>query len=317
MKILNLTHSDFWLPGHFKYMLGQVGHTGETMFLPVANMNAQKADAIWAEHKDYFETFDAIFVSHLSTWSRVFLQNNWTKPLYVWLFFRFDFDIDDSAVYYDLLQQARNSRHNVKFFAATEYDRQYAQSRLGKDFSLDVIAPFVYIDNAEKTQIPSDSSTFYLVGKHNETLFADRLKQLGVPIYRQDWTASVPDLRGVRGVIHLPYVYATRSLYENLALENVYFLPTQQFLNTLRRERPDYFWDGGLAGEQRGDYSLSEWYREENRPLFVYFSSFENLKDISDSPDFDSLIAEKKRNIRVYKEWHYDKTLAQFQEVFK
>jgi hypothetical protein len=314
MKILNLTHSEFWLPGHFKYMLRQTGHTGETMFLPVANMNAQKADVIWTKYEDYFWTFDTIFVSHLSSWSRVFLQNNWTKPLYVWLFFRFDFDIDDPAVYYDLLQQARNSRHNVRFFAATETDRVYAEEKL--QFAIPVIKPFICINNELKTAIPCDSDTFYLIGKHNESLFVHEMQELGIPIYQQDWTSSIPDLRGVLGVIHLPYVFATRSFIENLALGNVYFLPTERFLNVLRRS-PGYFWDSTLSQDHHGDYHLTEWYSQEHNQLFVYFDSFEELRDLSKSPGLKDTIAEKKRAIRQFVERQNNRALREWTELLQ
>jgi hypothetical protein len=314
MKILNLTHSEFWLPGHFKYTLRQTGHTGETMFRPIYNMNAQTANALWQEHKDYFDTFDAIFVSHLSTWSRVFLQNNWTKPLYIWLFFRFDFDIDDREAYNNLLREAVN-KPNVKIFAATETDRVYAEQKL--NFSIPIIKPFICINNDCKTAIACGADTFYLVGKHNESLHADKLAELGVPTYRQDWTASIPDLRGVRGVIHLPYVYATRSFIENLAIENVYFLPSAYFLNILRRH-PSYFWDGTIVQDHfKGDYSLTEWYSPEHTSLFVYFDSFEELRDLSLSTYLPETITRKKNNIREFVAKQNEKALQEWTELLQ
>jgi hypothetical protein len=312
MRILNLTHSPHWFGDHFNRLLAETGHTGETMFHSEGNFSAAVADRLWNEHKDYFNQFDAISVSHLSSWCRVFLQNNWTKPLLVWFFFRFDHDVPDQEEYYNLLREAR-TRPNVKFFAATEYDRQYAQLKL-KDFPLEIVTPFLTVNNDNKTPIPC-GDRFYLVGKHNESLMLETLQNLQIPLYHQKWEAGVPDLRGVRGVIHFPYVYATRSLIENLALENVYFLPSQEFLWDLREHIPGFFWDGGLPGESHGDYSLTEWYGPAYDGLFVYYSSFEELKRLSDSPELGALIAEKKERIREFKARHYEKTLRQWKEM--
>ena len=236
-----------WFADHFDRLLAETGHTGETMYLSFANFSAEKADEIWHQYKDYFDSFDAILVSHIASWCRPFLQRGWTKPLFVWLFFRFDHDVPDRQEYYDLLRRG-SQQPNVKFFAATEYDREYAKSKLG-EFPLDIVTPFLHVDNGPKSEIPCGPDKFYLVGKHNESLVSDRLQSLGVPFYRQDWHSRVPDLRNVRGVIHLPYVYATRSLIENIALENVYFLPTPNLLNEFRRYVPGYFWDGGMPSD--------------------------------------------------------------------
>jgi len=310
MRILNLTHSPCWFSDHFDKLLSETGHTGETMYLSFGNFSAKKADEIWNQYRDYFDSFDAILVSHIASWCRPFLQNNWTKPLFVYFFFRFDHDVPDVQAYYNLLREAQ-TKPNVKFFAATEYDHVYAESKLGK-FQMDIVTPFLHVNNDNKTPIPCGSDKFYLVGKHNESLVTEALENLDIPFYRQDWHSKIPDLRGVRGIIHLPYVFATRSLIENISLENVYFLPTQTFLNELRRDFPSYFWDGGLPGEQHGDYSLAEWYNGAYPDCFVYFDNFENLKRMSDDPNFNDLIVEKKRIIHEFKTRHLAKTLIQW-----
>lgn len=310
MRILNITHSPFWFPDHFAYLLAQTSHTGETWYHSEGNFSAETANRIWNEQKDYFNQFDAILVSHTASWCRVFLQNNWTKPLFVYFFFRFDHDVPDLDAYYDLLIDA-TFRPNVKFFAATKYDQQYAQNRLYR-FSLEIITPFLTVNNENKTPIPCHDDKFYLVGKHNESLILPELQKLGIPFYHQKWETCVPDLRSARGIIHIPYVYATRSLIENVASENVYFLPNQALLGQLQRDVPGFFWDGGLPGEGYGDFSLSEWYNDAYENLFVYFSSFAELKGLSDNSCLQDIIAEKKRQIRLFKKWHHEKTLRQW-----
>ncbi len=312
MKIINLTHSPCWFDDHFKHLLVQTGHTGETLYRSEANFSADKANKIWRELKDYFESFDAVLVSHTASWSRVFLQNNWTKPLYIWFFFRFDHDVPDREEYYALLKTA-SSLPNVRIFAATETDKIYAERKL--HFSIPVIKPFICINNEPKTSIPCGEDAFYLIGKHNESLLADKLRELGVPIYRQDWTASVPDLRSVRGIVHFPYVFATRSFIENLALGNVYFLPTERLLNEFRGD-PNYFWDGTLVEDHlEGKYSLTEWYQYDK--LFVYFDSFEQLRDIHLSGIWKAAVFEKKILIQEFVERQNEKALREWADLLR
>lgn len=315
MRVLHVTHNDRWFPFHFEFMCKQLGLEGETFYKSEANFNAAKANAIWAAHSEYFNSFDAVFVSHVATWSRVFLQNDWKKPIYVWLFFRFDHDIDDQEIYYELIKEAK-SRPNVKFIAATEQDRLYTQSVL-RNFPVEVVSPFACVNNDAKTKILCDEDTFFLPGRHNETLVADKLDALGIPTYKQKWETSTPDLRGIRGIIHMPYVYATASLYENLALENIYFLPSEDFLRTLINEHrggSGYFWDS--HGEPTRDFKSTEWYREENKPLFVYYSSFKELKEISDSPNLKFWLADKKRNLHMINQQRFEETHRKWMEVF-
>lgn len=309
MRVLHVTHNDRWFPFHFEFMKKQLGLEGETFFRSISGMDATTADAIWHVYSDYFNSFDAVFVSHCASWSRVFLQNGWKKPLYVWLFFRFDHDVPDREVYYKLIKEAK-SRPNVKFIAATEQDKLYANSVLG-DFPVEVVPPFACTNTATKRKI-SCEGMFYLVAKHNESLFSSKLEALKIPIYKHDWHSFAPDLRGVKGILHMPYVCATASLYENWALENIYFLPTESFLRTLCTA-PNYFWD---SHGERGDFSQTEWYREENKPLFIYYSSFEELKQMSDDPNLNSLFANRKRNLRDANQQRLEETQKKWGEIF-
>ena len=307
MRILNLTHSPLWYPQHFDRVLQETGHTGETMFRSEGNFNAEKANQIWRECREYFESFDAIFVSHLATWSRVFLQNGWQKPLYVWVSFRFDHDVDDLPEYHKLILDSTNHK-NVKFFAMSQQDRLYARDVL-HDFPIDVVSPFIFDSRDGKPETACGTDRFFLVGKHNETLFANQLDKLGIPMYTHLWESGSPYIKDVRGILHFPYVCTTRSLFENLAAGNVYFLPSHELIQDLFNT-PGYFWD--RCREPLNDYSQTEWYRDGNKKLFVYYDSFEELRDMSNSPNFDDLLEAKtdivmesvrERNTAAKRQW--------------
>ena len=316
MRILHITYNPDWFKDHFDFLCRQLGHEGETQ--QISDMNNGEFDAVaankrWAAHKDYYESFDAVFVSHLTHLSRIFLQNDWKKPLYIWLCFRFDFGAQDRE-FYRLIKEARN-RPNVKFFAASEHDRLYIQRMLG-DFPVDIVPPMVYVNNANKVKVPCDSNTFFVMSKHNETVFMNLKEELdrrGISAYKHGWSDGPPDLQGVRGVIHIPYTFLTRALYENLALGNVFFLADENFIRK-NMWRAGFFWD--LPFTSPDEVSLAEWYREEHRNLFIYFSGLDELKAISEDPNLDRLIAYKKDNIAKFTVKHNEETLKKWGEIF-
>jgi len=173
-------------------------------------------------------------------------------------------------------------------------DRLYMRAVL-HDFPIEVASPFIFQNISDKDVLINEPDKFFLVGKHNETLFKESLDNLGLLVYNHRWESGNPSIQVVRGILHFPYVCTTRSLFENLALSNVYFLPSEEFLRDSLFNTPGYFWD--RCREPLNDYHETEWYRAENQKLFVYYSSFEELKAISDSPDFDEMLADKKTTI--------------------
>jgi hypothetical protein len=302
MRILHVTGNIDWWPYHFEQLCQRLGHTGETFHLygeagmRHLELTTAAANDVWNRNKDYFNSFDAVFVSHLANGAQIFLQNNWPKPLYIWFYFRFDHCAPEPARYYALLREAAN-KPNVKMFAATEQDRIYVQTRLGQ-IPLDIVPPLSVVDSSIKAAIPCGTDKFFLGGKHNDTMQKGNLEALGIPLYHHPWGAQ-PDCRGVRGILHFPYVNMTKTMSENLAIENVYFLPDDALFNHFRRTVPTYFWDGHVEITEL-DFRRTAWYNDVGRKLFVYYSSFEELKRLSDSPDFVSMLAEKKAAIREH-----------------
>lgn len=318
MRILHLTHQIPWFRDHFNFICEQLGHTGETQEVSNYALTAQLADGLWEKHKDYYNQFDAIHVSHLAQLARIFLQNGWEKPLYIWLCFRFDYfspvDTVDREAYRQLIKEAR-LKPNVKFFAASEHDRLHIQRVLG-DFPVEIVQPLVYVNSSSKVLIPCGERDFYIINKHNETICMDlkkTLDELNVPNYKHEWHLGPPDLRNIKGIIHIPYTFLTRGFYENLAEENVFFVPSLEFFESLRCNRLlKFFWDV----EGPADVPLSEWYKQENQKLFVYFSSFEELARIASSPNLDSLILEKKERIRQFNLRHNEKNIIKWRGIF-
>lgn len=99
----------------------------------IYNMSHDRAHRIWLQHADYFNSFDMIATSDTAPLSRIFLQNNWHKPLPIWVCNRFDYF--DGAThkgtfpdheYYELMRNACHKR-NVKIISYTPYEFFYAR----------------------------------------------------------------------------------------------------------------------------------------------------------------------------------------------
>jgi hypothetical protein len=83
-----------------------------------------------------------------------------------------------------------------------------------------------------------------------------------------------------KAVLHFPYQVNTQSLWEYLAYNIIYFLPSKKFIYELISNTSWYYWE-----EKNRPFDLfiksieiSEWYTEDHKDLFIYFDSWEELK---------------------------------------
>lgn len=331
MRIINVTSDGHWFREHFEYLMKMTGHTGETLMenphtlavklgKPPGNISLKEWGAVWGLYADYFNSFDAVFVSIVDAWSLPFLLNNWMKPLYIWSSFKYDADIImEDRLEYNTILLAAKQKPNVKFLALNEMDIFYAQMpyKLGTSFSMDLALPFWFSNMVGKEKKPIVPNKLYLYGRHNEDLVLQDMIREGIDFYRHDWNQGAIDLTGIKGMIHFPYQAHPRSFYENMALGNIYFIPTENFQMELIRSRgrdPEgYYWEN--FGELWHDFHRTEWYKPEHAPFQVQFSSFRNLKQISELSNLDEMLAEKKKNLRAFVELHNQKALEKWREI--
>lgn len=282
------------------------------------NIGHDRAARIWDLHKDFFDKFDMIITSDTAPLSRIFLQNNWTKPLVIWICNRFDY-YDESSLdcdfpdqeYYALFSDACH-QENVKVVSYTAYERIYAEDK-GIDVGPLLIKPIGFIPKTlEASSIPTHvckEESFFLPPYHNETIFKNmgaHCNQIGINTYCGRYN-GVKDLEAFKGVIHLPYSWSNLALFESMQLGIVYFIPSANFLRILYQSG-NYF----IPNMNEHFYSVSEWYCKENAPCFIYFDSWDDLKDKIANTDF----AKKKQIIKKMGEQHAVDTLKMWQFVF-
>jgi hypothetical protein len=281
MKILHVSYH--------KGCIGDIANVAKLLGLEISVLQADwdylithdRAAEIWAKHKDYFNTFDTIITSDTAPLSRIFLQNNYQGKLIVWICNRFDYPNRDGfpdPEYFSLWNSINSEK--VKIISYTPFEYLYARQR-GVNLSDFTIKPISGITQKELTSsIPvsiDKKSSFFIPPYHNDTIFMNlhqKCTSIGIPCYTGRYSGPL-DLQEFKGVIHIPYAWSNLALFEGINLGIPYLIPTIDFLIELSR-KSNFFWSPPF---QIGNLRYSEWYCEEFNDVFVYFSSWEDLRD--------------------------------------
>lgn len=321
MRVLHVTHHAGCKIA-VDFVCAELGHEVETQHANWNyNMSADLADEIWNEHKEYYNGFDVVVTSDTASLSRIFLQNNFDNRLIIWVCNRFDYhDVVTNIVgfpdpaFYDLFRNASNMP-NVSVRSYTKFEHEYAMKYRNVAWDTDVVKPCNFTDKQSVSAFPDhiDKSEVFLVTRyHNDNIFMD-LKAvcdgLGIPTYRGEYNGPT-DLKGIRGIIHIPYAWSNLALFENWAMGLVYFIPSKHFLLELASTKPNFFWSPPF------DTSLiesSEWYLPEHKDLFAYFDSFGALCRMTKD---DEMINGMKSKIKEFSDKHITHTLAQWKTLF-
>lgn len=277
----------------------------------VYNMSHDRAEKVWQRHKEYFNQFDVIMTSDTAPLARIFLQNGWEKPLIIWVCNRFDYRHDNSdpfpdAEFYDLFRSAMQKK-NVILVPWSAYEYVYA-SQKQVYFGTNVIKPIGSKPNANK----KTRSSIPKFVKKEETLFIyPRLEEFTIESIKKSCTDigiktysgpydSPDELTAFKGIIYVPYQWSNMALFENIQRGIVHFVPTAGFLRNFTIFSTYDF------------HYLSEWYCDENQDLFVYFNSWEDLKNKVATTNFE----EKRAYIRARANKGREDTLIQWRQIF-
>ena len=254
------------------------------------NVTHERALASWNKHKEFYNQFDCIITSDTAPISRVFLQNNWSKRLIIWICNRFDY-ANQPAVgfpdqeYYDLINDVKN-RPNVSIIGYTPFETYYANNIKNLSIGSECIKPIGKIGEVYKnytsTQVTDKDKTFIVGPYHNDNLMMnlrEKGSSLGIKVFNGRYNGP-KDLAEFAGVIHIPYAWSNLALFEAIQLEITFFIPSLKFLKQIIHtdigglKRDGFFWSPPLREDV---LTLSDWYCEDFRDAFVYFDSWEDL----------------------------------------
>ena len=281
------------------------------------NIGHSRAYEVWNQYKDYYSQFDIIITSDTCPLARIFLQNNYSGKLIIWVCNRFDYcDMASNDCkfpdqeYYNLINNAK-LKSNVKIFSYTKFEYEYAQKYKNVDLGTNIIKPCAFIsDENIVSSFPSHidkSNTFFIPPYHNDTIFMNlksKCDELNIQSYSGRYSGPI-DLKGLKGIIHIPYGWSNLALFENWSIGNVYLIPSKEFILKLSKQN-NFWWQDSYAMSL---IESSEWYLPEHRNLFAFFDSWEHLKVLSQN---ETLLQDKRKQVIDFSNTHSSKTLEQW-----
>lgn len=319
MKILHISYHQGCI-NDLSYILNKLGHEHETLSFSENdcqhyNMTESRATKYWNQYKDYFDKFDCIITSDTAPISRIFLQHNWSKKLIIWICNRFDYAHGSNSgfpdkCYYDLIQKA-TTLSNVYLVGYTEFENYYCKNVRKIDIGNMIIPPIGGISDIYNnfTDKPELNDTIFVPPYHNDTIMMNlskKISELGIPNYTGKYNGPL-DLKGYKGIIHIPYAWSNLALFENLCLNMIYFIPSKDFLLEIKKGR-DFYWTPPFIADK---LHLSEWYDPEHKDILIYFNSWDDLKYKINNINFE----EQKKKIYDFFINHEKKQLEKWKKL--
>ena len=319
MKILHLSLHKGCI-NDLSYVLTKLNLEFESMFFfnetytdctPYYRMTREQANIWWNKYKDYFNNFDCIITSDTAPLSRIFLQNNWSKKLVIWICNRFDYNIEGDQDYYNLIQNAVNNPL-VDVIGYTAFENVYCKLVRNIDIGNKVITPCGSISNVYDNFIDKKelNDIVLLPPYHNETIFMNLSKTLddiGIKNYCGRYNGPM-DFKNYKAIVHIPYSWSNLALFESLSLQIVIFIPSKTFILQLAKE-PNFFTPNLSFLFTHID--ISEWYNDKHKELIIYFDSWNDLKEKILTLNYE----EHKLKLKDYKDNHEKNILNEWREV--
>ncbi|MDN3504422.1 MAG: hypothetical protein P0S95_02465 [Rhabdochlamydiaceae bacterium] len=284
------------------------------------NITHARAEKAWLTYQDYFNSFDGVIVSDTSALARIFLQNDWQKPLIVWVTNRFDyadrgnqgtrFKFPDSE-FYDLIRSISN-RPNVAIAYSTIFEKTYAREIRGVDVEGPIIKATGWGRSGPLSNIiiPSlkHQQMVFFPPYQNEFAFTSlpsALKRKSIPFYHKKGHWGGPfAIKEFKAIVHLPYAPTTIALFENIRVGLVHVIPSFRLMKSLLKSKK-YFFQATHTLEMVRN---SEWYLPENK---AFFDSFRDLRRKLTSIDFEK----KKKQVYQLSVQHKDNQLALWKKL--
>jgi hypothetical protein len=262
----------------------------------LTHVRAQKS---WDKYSEYYNSFDGIITSDTCPLSRVFLQNNWSKLLIIWVCNRFDYSMPPEThdpEFYHLLRDIPN-RPNVYIFGYTcienVYSTQFKNVNIG-NFVIKPIGKNLISENNCKTY-EKDNNMIYVPDYHNETKLmnlSEKLTSLGIPNKCERFN-HISELLEYKACISIPYAWSTIVLFERMQLGLVTFVPTIRFLLELFKTGNSWFQPPFNPTHsyylKQEALKLSEWYLEEHKDIFIYFDNWQELVDKVKTTNYEEM----------------------------
>jgi len=285
-------------------------------------ISKETADEIWCHYKNILNNYDCLFFTDTSMLARPFLQNIDDHNFFIIVYItnRFDWGIFGfkDQEYIDLYSKLSNHKR-VFFCADNNYDQYYAiQHNIHFFYDTRIaltpkLCEYTYLYNKNNFFVYDRGSKFvdykpildnYLI---EYELFGEKHQK-----YR-----DTEHICEYKGIIHLPYQTNIQSLWENLGYYIIYFIPSKKFIKELITTESWYYWEEKYKPNDIFEKSieLAEWYIDENKCLFEYFDSWEELA-LKTKTITDDYLLQKKQIIKEFIIHSNKENLIKWEKIF-
>lgn len=288
-------------------------------------INNLKANEIWQQYKDNIFKYDILFFTDTSMNARPFLQNinEHTCLIIIYITNRYDWgiwNVRDSEFY--KLYSEISTHERVFFCSDNTYDQYYAEFN-NIHFRLET--PIKLIPELkESLKIARHITTTDKLFVYNRgtpyVMYKSILNELNVEhdVFGEhfDRYRDFEHICEYKAVLHLPYQTNTQSLWEYLAYNIIYVIPSKKFLYELLKTTPWYYWEENKRPDNLfvKSIELSEWYISDNESLFIYFDSWSELKEkMENITELD--IIEKRKTISEFMKINNNVNLEKWKSV--
>lgn len=305
---------------------------GVTSGNKIYNVSEKIADNAWKKYKDYYNSFDLIITSDTAPISRTFLQNNFDKPIIIWVCNRFDyFDWESydgtfpDKKYYELVRGA--SSKNIRIHPYTSFEKIYAKIKKCEENFKQMIQPIgaktLGLNHEREDRgdpIPSSINkreNFFIPPYRNDTEIVNVSQILNDHGIKNCATryGSPNELEDFKGVVHIPYAWSNLALFENLNLGIVYYLPSLEFWLELDKKvgSQGLFFSNPKIKEL---IKYSEWYSQFNKENFIFFDNWEHLKWLTENIGKEEILDKKNKIIQNSRKRN-EKNLSKWYNAFE
>lgn len=287
-------------------------------------INDQKADLIWERHKDLFLFNDILLFSDTMPMSWCVLKNlnklPSTTKIILWITNRFNYAIENSKEYYDLINQIKHS-NNVYFLFANKFEKLY----LNNFCNIDGIKSFDFLPYGKRTienynclEIQNKQNIPYLMNYENETKFVNlkqTLDEKQINYYFKSQRSSENTYCGpfeiinCSCVIHIPYSWSTIAYSEYISLGKSFVLPS---LSWLSKHINSLWFQTSKNIDLISSYSL--WYDQNIKNGFNYFDNIDHMIDILENK---TLLQEKGNICLSYANKIHNDNLEIFKKIME
>lgn len=290
------------------------------------------ANNFWDNHKDQLNEFDYILTSDTAPLSRIFLENQdeFKGKLVIWVCNRFDYRMEREREYYKLFSEAENNP-NIKIVPYSHFEKIWCAERGTNLMDREHIPPCGYHLVSNEKNIPNTDYFDSMYGKqyelpeadvivpiyHNDNNFfkmGNYLTQNNIKVYNGSFR-NIESIKKYKAFVTMPDAFSKFLCFELIHAHIPVILPSKEFLFTLSK-RPNYFfniWGSGGADLLQKDWiDWCEWYDPELENCRFYYDSFDQIPDIINSIDKESMFEEFEKCSKYLK----NKSLDRWKEFY-